>query len=53
MSLEEQVRQAVARGWCDPRNAHKVMDVDLAEAIVEEVIRSFSPARFCEPISPE
>lgn len=44
MSLEEQVRQAVARGWCDPRNAHKEMDVDLADAIAEEIVRSFSPA---------
>jgi hypothetical protein len=43
MTLEEQVRQAVARGWCDPRNAHKEMDVDLADAISEEVVKSFSP----------
>jgi hypothetical protein len=43
MSLEEQVRQAVARGWCDPRNAHKEMDVDLADAISAEVIESFRP----------
>lgn len=44
MSLEEQVRQAVARGWCDPRNSHKEMDVDLADAITDEIVRSFSPA---------
>ena len=44
MTLEEQIRQAVARGWCDPRNSHKIMDVDLATAIVAEVIKSISPA---------
>jgi hypothetical protein len=44
MTLEEQVRQAVARGWCDPRNSHKQMDVDLADAISAEVVKSFSPA---------
>jgi len=41
--MEEQVRQAVARGWCDPRNSHKEMDVDLADAISAEVVKSFSP----------
>ena len=44
MSLEEQVMQAVARGWCHPDNGHKVMDVDLAKAIAAEVVGSFSPA---------
>ena len=44
MSLEEQVIQAVARGWCHPDNSHKVMDVDLAKAIAAEVVKSFSPA---------
>jgi len=28
---------AVARGWCAPENAHKVMDADLALAIAAEV----------------
>jgi hypothetical protein len=32
-----EIREAVARGWCHPANRHKVMDVDLAEAIVAEV----------------
>ncbi len=45
MSLEEQVMQAVARGWCHPENAHKVMDVDLANAIAAEVVKSFTPTR--------
>ena len=31
------VRGAVARGWCSPENAHKEMDVHLAEAIAQEV----------------
>ena len=44
MNLEEQVIQAVARGWCHPDNSHKVMDVDLAKAIAAEVVKSFSPA---------
>ena len=44
MDLEEQVTQAVARGWCHPDNSDKVMDVDLAKAIAAEVVKSFSPA---------
>lgn len=32
------IRQAVARGWCHPKNKHKEMDVDLAEAISYEVL---------------
>jgi hypothetical protein len=43
MTLEDQVRQAVARGWRDPRNSHKEMDADLAEAIAAEVVKSFTP----------
>jgi hypothetical protein len=31
------VRGAVARGWCAEANSHKEMDVDLAEAISQEV----------------
>ena len=47
MTMEEQVIQAVARGWCHPKNAHKVMDVDLAKAITAEVVKSFSTATSC------
>ncbi len=43
MTLEEQVTQAVARGWCAPENAHKIMDPELAMAIVREVVESFRP----------
>lgn len=34
------VRQAVARGWCHPQNEKKIMDADLAEAISYEVTKS-------------
>jgi hypothetical protein len=38
----DEVLQAVARGWCAPKNEHKVMDPDLAEAIAVEVYTSAS-----------
>ena len=34
---DDLIRGAIARGWCSPENAHKEMDVVLAEAIVKEV----------------
>ena len=37
----EEIRGAVARGWCDPKNSSKVMDTDLAEAISQEVHKIF------------
>lgn len=39
MTLEE-LRRAVARGWCSPNNSSKIMDVDLAEAITQEVAKA-------------
>ena len=33
----ERIRGAVARGWCHPDNSSKTLDVDLAEAISQEV----------------
>ena len=33
----EEIIGAVARGWCDPKNSHKVMDADLVVAIAKEV----------------
>ena len=33
----DEVLGAVARGWCWEANSHKEMDVDLAQAIAEEV----------------
>lgn len=36
---EQEITEAVARGWCSPKNEHKVMDSDLAYAIVEEIVK--------------
>lgn len=36
---KEELRGAIARGWCHPANSKKEMDVDLALAIAEEVAR--------------
>lgn len=41
--LREEVRGAVARGWCHEKNEHKVMDRDLADAITEEVFKLLDP----------
>ncbi len=35
---KEEIRQAVARGWCTNGNTDKDMDADLAEAITDEVL---------------
>jgi hypothetical protein len=34
------VMQAVARGWCHPSNAGKEMDVDLTQAITDEIMKA-------------
>lgn len=36
---------AVARGWCSPNNAHKVMDTELAFAIAAQVAALIAPDR--------
>jgi hypothetical protein len=36
---EEEILQAVARGWCHKKTENKIMDVWLAEAIAAEVLR--------------
>jgi hypothetical protein len=41
MTIEE-IRRAVARGWCAPENSAKEMDSDLAEAISQEILKLFS-----------
>jgi len=41
----EQVRGAVARGWCHPSNSHKEMDSDLALAIADEVLAMLTDER--------
>jgi len=33
----DEIRQAVARAWCNPMNAQKEMDADLAESAATEV----------------
>lgn len=33
----QEIRGAVARGWCHDQNRHKEMDADLAEAISQEI----------------
>ena len=37
MTQREEIAGAVARGWCHPDNAYKVMDEQLALAIIDEV----------------
>ena len=34
----EEALQAVARGWCSEKNSGKIVDVDLAEAITDEIL---------------
>ena len=34
---DEEILQAVARGWCSDKNSHKTMDSDLATAIAHEI----------------
>ena len=35
---KEKLRQAIVRGWCHKENEKKEMDVELAEAILKEVL---------------
>lgn len=41
--LREQVTEAVAQGWCVEPNTHKVMDVELATAIIDKVVAKVEP----------
>ena len=41
-ALETKIRQAVARGWCAPLVSNRIMDIDLANAITAEVVRSLA-----------
>ena len=36
-NIPEEIRGAIARGWCSKKNSHKEMDADLADAIAWEV----------------
>lgn len=38
MPTDDEIRGAVARGWCSKENEHKEMDSVLAEAITQEII---------------
>lgn len=38
MTIEQEISQAVARGWCHPSNSAKTMDLDLVRAITQEVL---------------
>ena len=39
-----QIAGVVACGWCSSKNHNKVMDVELAEAIVDELLRQLQQA---------
>lgn len=41
----EDIRGAVARGWCHEKNSAKVMDTDLAEAISQEIYHLWHDAQ--------
>jgi hypothetical protein len=45
MDMETQVLQALARGYCSPKNSGKIVDPDLIAAMAKEIIESFSPSR--------
>lgn len=45
----DKIRGAVARGWCHPLNAAKVMDSDLALAIAAEVSAAIDAAKEAKP----
>lgn len=42
MTQREEIAGAVARGWCHPDNAYKVMDEKLALAIIDEVLAALA-----------
>jgi hypothetical protein len=48
----EAICEAVARGWCTPKNEQKEMDADLAEAIAIEVYTLPENHRNGEPETP-
>lgn len=45
MDLETQIKEAVARGYCHPKNCEKIVDPDLLKAIVAEIMKSIQPMR--------
>ena|ERR1035437_8594044 len=43
MTMEDQIRKALARGYCHPDNSHKELDAVLIEAMTEEVVKTLTP----------
>lgn len=41
--LRTKITEAVARGWCHPETEDRVMDPELANAIIEEVMQLAKP----------
>jgi len=48
--FEETIRGAVARGWTSKKNSSKTMDVDLAMAISEEIIKLFTTSQVMQSV---
>lgn len=46
-ALAVRLRETVARGYCDDKNSHKVLDGDLLHSIVHEILLSLAPD--CHP----
>jgi len=46
MSYEQQIRGALARGYCTPENSSKELDSTLLEAMTQEILKSvgFTPS---------
>lgn len=40
MTIENRIRQALARGYCHPDNSHKELDAKLIEVMTQEVVKS-------------
>lgn len=51
-SFMEEIRGAVARGWCHPKNSAKEFDSDLAEAISREVFDLLAAWRSADGYEP-
>lgn len=43
----EEILGAVARGWCSEKEAHKVMDADLAMDIAESILKGLTKKGKC------
>ena len=51
MDMETQIREALARGYCSPKNSHKELDAALIESMTQEILQSFTPKRTGDLIS--